>query len=396
MEDLAGYKDGAPLAVRLREVTASGKPFVMRKYQKDAIERYWASGDVRGGSGVLVLPCGAGKTIIGLGIMEKVRMHTLILTTNVTALHQWRQEILDKTHVPYRDIAEYSGEHKGIAPITIATYQILTYRKSKNSPFVHFDIFNDHNWGLIIYDEVHLLPAPVFRAVAILQSRRRLGLTATLVREDGKEDDVFSLIGPKKVDIPWKDLETQGWIAEAVCQEFRLALSPEKRMDYALAEKRKKYSIASTNPRKMEVIRMLLERHSQDQVLIIGQYIDQLKVIAKEFQANLITGSVKNDVRDVLYDRFRRGEIKRLVVSKVANFAVDIPSANVAIQVSGTFGSRQEEAQRLGRILRPKAGENVAHFYTLVTRDTIDQDFSMNRQLFLTEQGYRYEIINFD
>ncbi|MBL7033146.1 MAG: DEAD/DEAH box helicase [Candidatus Delongbacteria bacterium] len=396
VEDLAGYRDGAPLELSLLPISRSGKEFQMRRYQEDAVARYWASGDVRGGSGVLVLPCGSGKTVIGMGIMEKVKMHTLILTTNVTALHQWREELLDKTDINPRDIAEYSGEHKSIGPITIATYQILTYRHSKNSPFVHFGIFDEHNWGLIIYDEVHLLPAPVFRAVAVLQSRRRLGLTATLVREDGKEDDVFSLIGPKKVDIPWRELETQGWIAEAVCVEYRLALSPEKRMDYALSEKRKKYTIASTNPRKMDVIKMLLERHAEDQVLIIGQYIDQLKKIAAELEADLITGSVKNDVRDVLYEEFRSGRIKRLVVSKVANFAVDIPSANVAIQVSGTFGSRQEEAQRLGRILRPKKGDNIAHFYTLVTRDTIDQEFAMNRQLFLTEQGYRYEIINFD
>ncbi len=396
VEDLAGYEDGAPLDFALRPVTRGGAPFELRRYQVDAVARYWASGDVRGGSGVLVLPCGAGKTMIGMGIMAKVKMHTLILTTNVTALHQWREELLDKTSVSPRDIAEYSGENKSIGPITIATYQILTYRHSKNSPFVHFGIFDEHNWGLIIYDEVHLLPAPVFRAVAVLQSRRRLGLTATLVREDGKEDDVFSLIGPKKVDIPWRDLETQGWIAEASCVEYRLALSPDKRMDYALSEKRKKYTIASTNPRKMDVIHMLLDRHRDDQVLIIGQYIDQLKKIAAELEADLITGSVKNDVRDVLYEEFRSGRIKRLVVSKVANFAVDIPSANVAIQVSGTFGSRQEEAQRLGRILRPKVGDNVAHFYTIVTRDTIDQEFAMNRQLFLTEQGYRYEIINFD
>ena len=396
VEDLAGYQDGSPLSLAIMPVSKSGKPFGLRRYQEDAIARYWASGDVRGGSGVLVLPCGAGKTVIGMGIMEKVRMHTLILTTNVTALHQWREELLDKTDIDPKDIAEYSGENKSIGPVTIATYQILTYRHSKTSPFVHFGIFDEHNWGLIIYDEVHLLPAPVFRAVAVLQSRRRLGLTATLVREDGKEDDVFSLIGPKKVDIPWHDLEAQGWIAEAKCVEYRLALSPEKRMDYALSEKRKKYTIASTNPRKMDVIHMLLERHAKDQVLIIGQYIDQLKKIAEELDAELITGSVKNDVRDILYEKFRSGQIKQLVVSKVANFAVDIPSANVAIQVSGTFGSRQEEAQRLGRILRPKEGDNIAHFYSVVTRDTIDQEFAMNRQLFLTEQGYKYEIINFD
>ncbi len=395
VEDLAGYTPGAPLDLRMREATRGGVPFHLRKYQQDAVQVFWAGGDMRGGSGVLVLPCGAGKTLIGIAVIENVGMHTLVLTTNVTALRQWKHELLDKTQVSESLIGEYSGERKEIRPLTIATYQILTYRRTKQSPFVHFGLFNEHDWGLIIYDEVHLLPAPVFRAVAEIQSRRRLGLTATLVREDGKEDDVFSLIGPKKMDVPWKELEQQGWIAQATCVEYRLPMSNELRLEYALAETRRKYTVASTNPVKMEVIDFLLGQHRGDRILIIGQFIEQLKNIARTLDAPLITGSVRNVIREELFDKFRRGEVKILVVSKVANFAVDLPEANVAIQVSGTFGSRQEEAQRLGRILRPKAGENQAWFYTLVTRDTIDQEFAMNRQLFLTEQGYRYEIRNF-
>jgi DNA excision repair protein ERCC-3 len=396
VEDLAGYTAGTPMEIGLRPVSRTGREFGLRRYQQDAVNVFWSGGDSRGGSGVLVLPCGAGKTIIGIGVMEKVSMHTLILTTNVTALRQWKQEILDKTDIHPDMIGEYSGELKEIKPITIATYQILTYRRNKKSPFIHFSLFNEQQWGLIVYDEVHLLPAPVFRAVADIQSRRRLGLTATLVREDNKEDDVFSLIGPKKIDVPWKELERQGWIAEASCVEYRLPMDQDLRLEYALAETRRKYTVASTNPAKLEVIDHLLKQHAGDRILIIGQFIDQLKTIAKILGAPLITGSVRNQVREELYNKFRTGEEKVLVVSKVANFAVDLPEANVAIQVSGTFGSRQEEAQRLGRVLRPKSGENQAWFYTLVTRDTIDQEFAMNRQLFLTEQGYRYEIRNFN
>ncbi len=396
VEDLAGYTNGAPLAIGWREQCRSGRDFELRRYQKDAISVFWAGGDKRGGSGVLVLPCGAGKTVIGIGVMEKVRMHTLVLTTNVTALRQWKHEVLDKTDIPEDQIGEYSGEFKEVRPVTLATYQILTWRKNKKSPFAHFALFNQQDWGLIIYDEVHLLPAPVFRAVAEIQSRRRLGLTATLVREDGKEDDVFSLIGPKKIDVPWKELERQGWIAQASCIEYRLAMDNDLRLEYALAETRRKYTVASCNPAKLEVIEHLLAQHPNDRVLIIGQFLDQLHTIAALLDAPLITGSVRNQVREDLYERFRTGAVRVLVVSKVANFAVDLPEANVAIQVSGTFGSRQEEAQRLGRVLRPKSGDNHAWFYTLVTRDTIDQEFAMNRQLFLTEQGYRYEIRNFD
>ena len=396
VEDLAGYTDGEKLDIVIRERSLSGMAFGLRSYQQDAVSVFWAGGGKGGGSGVLVLPCGAGKTVIGIGAMSRIGMHTLILTTNVTALRQWKNEILDKTELTEEQIAEYSGDRKEIAPVTIATYQILTYRRSKKSPFLHFDLFNKHNWGLIVYDEVHLLPAPIFRAVAEIQSRRRLGLTATLVREDNKEDDVFSLIGPKKIDVPWKELERQGWIATANCVEYRLGMSADLRLEYALAETRRKYTVASTNPVKLEVIDAILEHHPDDQVLIIGQFIDQLKTIAKVLDAPLITGSVRNTQRDELYNRFRRNELRILVVSKVANFAIDLPEASVAIQVSGTFGSRQEEAQRLGRVLRPKSGKNQAWFYTLVTRDTIDQEFAMNRQLFLTEQGYRYEIRNFE
>jgi DNA excision repair protein ERCC-3 len=392
VEDLAGYTAGAPLSLDWRATSLSGKEIALRRYQRDAVAVFWAGGDRRGGSGVLVLPCGAGKTVIGIGVMEKVRMQTLVLTTNVTALRQWKHELLDKTDLRDDQIGEYSGELKEIRPVTLATYQILTWRKNKQSPFAHFRLFNEQDWGLIIYDEVHLLPAPVFRAVAEIQSRRRLGLTATLVREDGKEDDVFSLIGPKKMDVPWKELERQGWIAQATCIEYRLPMDQDLRLEYALAETRRKYTVASCNPAKLELIEELLERHHGDRVLIIGQFLDQLRTIAALVQAPLITGSVRNTLREELYEKFRTGEVKVLVVSKVANFAVDLPEANVAIQVSGTFGSRQEEAQRLGRVLRPKSGENHAWFYTLVTRDTIDQEFSMNRQLFLTEQGYRYEI----
>jgi DNA excision repair protein ERCC-3 len=330
--------------------------------------------------------------------MAKVKAHTLILTTNVTALRQWRAEILDKTDLKPEDVGEYSGEIKELKPVTLTTYQILTYRKKKTDDFTHFHLFNDNNWGLILYDEVHLLPAPVFRAVANLQSRRRLGLTATLVREDGKEEEVFSLIGPKKYDVPWRVLEKQGFVAEATCTEIRVPFDDQDlRLEYALADQRKKFRISATNPAKLRVVQQLCEQHIDDHVLIIGQYLDQLHDIAKLLKAPIITGETPQAERDVLYKAFRTGESKRLVVSRVANFAVDLPDANVAIQVSGTFGSRQEEAQRLGRVLRPKTtGDNSACFYTVVTQDSSEQEFSTRRQLFLTEQGYRYEIRNSD
>ncbi|MBI2876219.1 MAG: DEAD/DEAH box helicase [Candidatus Tectomicrobia bacterium] len=392
VEDLAGYIEGSPLAFQLQGVARSGLPFRLRAYQQAAAEVFHAGGRSSGGSGIIVLPCGAGKTIVGMAVMEKVGAYTLVLSTNISALRQWRTELLDKTDLSEELIGEYSGDQKEIRPITLTTYQILTYRKNKQAEFLHFRLFNEQDWGLIVYDEVHLLPAPVFRVAAEVQSRRRLGLTATLVREDGREDDVFSLIGPKKLDIPWKELEKQGWIAEAHCQEIRVPMDHDARLEYVTAPPREKYRVAATNPRKLPVIERLLARHWNDNVLVIGQYIEQLESIARELGCPIITGKTPQRERELLYDRFRRGEIKVLIVSKVANFAIDLPDANVAIQISGTFGSRQEEAQRLGRILRPKAGENQARFYTIVSRDTQDQDYALNRQLFLTEQGYEYEI----
>ncbi len=392
VEDLAGYVDGAPLTIELRNDTIAGRPFLLRHYQEEAVRLFHADGSNRGGSGVIVLPCGAGKTIVGLGVMAKLQTQTLILTANVSALRQWRDEILDKTDLTADQIGEYSGHEKEIRPVTLSTYQLLTYRRGKNEEFLHFKLFAERDWGLIIYDEVHLLPAPVFRATADLQARRRLGLTATLVREDGGEDDVFTLIGPKRYDVPWKDLERQGWIATARCTEIRIPLTAESRRQYAVADARAKFRISSTNPLKRELLAALLAEHRGDKVLVIGQYIDQLEAIAADTGAPLITGKTPQAERDVLYEKFRGSELNLLIVSKVSNFAIDLPDANVAIQVSGTFGSRQEEAQRLGRILRPKADANQARFYALVTRDTRDQEFAQNRQRFLTEQGYQYEI----
>jgi len=393
VEDLAGYVPGDPLDINLRDEMLSGGEFGLRDYQREAVGAFWAGGTVSGGSGVVVLPCGAGKTVVAIGSMDVVSAHTLILTTNVTALRQWRDEILDKTDLDPEDVGEYSGVRKEIKPVTITTYQILTYRKNKDSKFLHFDLFNEKNWGLIVYDEVHLLPAPVFRAVANLQSRRRLGLTATLVREDGREEEVFSLIGPKKYDVPWRVLEKRGFIATANCAEIRVPFRDEDlRLEYAVAESRVKHKLAATNPAKVDIVKDLLEKHSEDQVLIIGQYLDQLDTLSEMSGAPIITGRTPQGEREKLYEKFRKKEVPVLVVSKVANFAVDLPDANVAIQVSGTFGSRQEEAQRLGRVLRPKKDANSAHFYSVVTRDTTEQDYANKRQLFLTEQGYRYEI----
>lgn len=394
VEDLAGYIEGAPLPLELRESALTGRPFGLRKYQREAVDAFHAGGSNQGGSGVVVLPCGAGKTVVGIGAIHRLQTQTLVLTTNTVALRQWKNELLDKTTLTEDQIGEYSGESKEIRPVTMATYQVLTYRKTKDGPFLHFSLFDEGNWGLIVYDEVHLLPAPVFRATASLQARRRLGLTATLVREDAREDDVFSLIGPKKYDVPWKVLEQQGWIAQAVCSEIRVPLDEEDRYTYAVADKRGKFKIASTNPIKDRTCEQLVARHKGDNILIIGQYLDQLRKLAKRFKAPIITGQTPTSKREQLYKDFRTGKSRLLIVSKVANFAIDLPDANVAIQVSGTFGSRQEEAQRLGRILRPKAESSVARFYSLVSRDTCDQDYSVKRQLFLTEQGYRYEILN--
>jgi DNA excision repair protein ERCC-3 len=391
-EDLAGYVEGAALQTELRNTARSGLPFTVRGYQREAADVFYAGGDVKGGSGVIVLPCGSGKTIVGLAAMALIQKSTLILTTSVAAVKQWKREILDKTDLRNEDVCEYTGDSKEIGPVTIATYQIITYRPDKEDEFPHFKIFNERDWGLIVYDEVHLLPAPVFRVTAQIQARRRLGLTATLVREDGREGDVFSLIGPKKYDVPWRELETAGWIAAATCTEIRVSLPADVRMEYAVAELRDKYRIASENPTKDDVVAELLRRHANERVIVIGQYISQLKRLAKRFEIPLITGSTGNAEREDLYARFRRGDVRHLILSKVGNFAIDLPDANVLIQVSGTFGSRQEEAQRLGRVLRPKANGESAHFYTLVTRDTREIEFAQHRQMFLTEQGYSYAI----
>ncbi len=393
-EDLAGYTEGDPFDFSLRTLSLSeNKQFLLRDYQLNSAAAFYASGSKRGGSGVIVLPCGAGKTIVGMAAMSFTKTKTLILTTNITAARQWKRELIDKTTICGSDIGEYTGESKSIRPVTIATYQIITYRKKKSEEYPHFPLFSSQNWGLIIYDEVHLLPAPVFRITSLIQARRRLGLTATLVREDNKEDEVFTLIGPKKYDAPWKDLEKQGWIASAVCTEVRIDLPMELKLEYATAENRKKVRLAAENPRKVEIVKRIFDRHVDDLVLVIGQYLDQLDQLATYFGLPLITGATPNNERDDLYEKFRTGRLKRLIVSKVGNFAIDLPDANVAIQVSGTFGSRQEEAQRLGRILRPKSNGSIANFYSLVTRDTREQDFAMNRQLFLTEQGYSYIIV---
>ncbi len=393
VEDRAGYRSGLPLELDLRNLTRAGLPFGLRYYQEQSVAGYWAGGSNLGGSGIICLPCGAGKTVVGMAAMTRVRQHTLILVTNITALRQWRDELLDKTTLTSDQIGEYSGVRKEFKPVTITTYQILTYRKSKSSDFIHMPLFNRMDWGLILYDEVHLLPAPVFRFTAEIQSRRRLGLTATLVREDGREEDVFSLIGPKKYDVPWKVLEEQGWIAQAICTEIQVPLPAHLRMEYAVAAPRDKYRVAATNPDKMIFVEHLCRLHQAENILIIGQYLDQLGEIAARFSIPVITGSTPYPERERLFEAFRTGVIRRLVVSKVANFAVDLPEANVAIQVSGTYGSRQEEAQRLGRILRPKKSGGMAYFYAIVTRETQDQDYSINRQLFLVEQGYKYRIL---
>jgi len=360
-EDLAGYTEGASLPMALRQITRVGLPFKIRDYQRGSADTFYAGGDVRGGSGVVVLPCGAGKTVVGIVAMTMMQKNTLVLTTSISAVKQWIREILDKTDLKDSDVAEYSGEMKTIGPVTVATYQIVTHRSSKDDEFPHFKIFDERDWGLIIYDEVHLLPAPVFRVTAQIQARRRLGLTATLIREDGREGDVFSLIGPKKYDVPWRELEQKGWIAEANCTEIRVALPEPLRMEYAVAEWRNKYRIASENPAKEDIVAKLLEQYADKNVIVIGQYLKQLRSMRDRFDLPLITGATPTSEREELYGKFRRGEIKQLLLSKVGNFAIDLPDAHVLIQVSGTFGSRQEEAQRLGRVLRPKAsGEGAA------------------------------------
>jgi DNA excision repair protein ERCC-3 len=391
-EDLAGYTTGEELSFALREVTLGGLPFETRPYQQSAADAFHAAGGARGGSGVITLPCGAGKTIVGMACMAMLQSSTLILTTSVTAVRQWIRELLDKTTLREDQVAEYSGQSKTVAPVTVSTYQIMTWRQSSDAEFTHLSLFDRRNWGLIIYDEVHLLPAPIFRVTAGLQARRRLGLTATLVREDGREEDVFALIGPKKADVPWKVLEHQGWIATAHCTEVRLPMPEELRMPYAVADARSKFRISSENPSKLAVVRRILDRHPDEPALLIGMYLDQLQALAEPLGLPVLTGATPQRQRDRLFNDFREGRIRVLAVSKVANFAIDLPEASVAIQVSGTFGSRQEEAQRLGRILRPKSAGNQAHFYTLVSRDTVEQDYALKRQLFLCEQGYAYSI----
>ncbi len=383
-EDEAGYVDGEAHPIALRE-----EGWEMRDYQRNAVEGFWA-----GGSGVVVLPCGAGKTIVGAAAMAKAEATTLILVTNTVAGRQWKRELIARTSLTEEEIGEYSGERKEIRPVTIATYQVMT-RKSGGT-YRHLDLFDSRDWGLVIYDEVHLLPAPVFRMTADLQSRRRLGLTATLVREDGREGDVFSLIGPKRYDAPWKDIEDQGWIAPAECTEVRVTLTDAERLTYALAEPEERYKIASTARTKMPVVRTILDRHPGEPTLVIGAYLDQLDELGEELQAPVIQGSTRTAEREKLYDAFRAGEVPVLVVSKVANFSIDLPDATVAVQVSGTFGSRQEEAQRLGRILRPKSDGRQAHFYSVVSRDTLDTDYAAHRQRFLAEQGYAYHIVDAD
>lgn len=390
IEDLAGYQDGALSPVTLLD------SLTLRDYQQEAIEAFYHNNSVYGGSGVVTLPCGAGKTIVGLGIMSKLGMKTLIIATNITALRQWKRELLSKTSLTEDDIGEYSGQVKDIRPVTIATYNIITSRAKKTDPFKHFALFEAEEWGLIIYDEVHLLPAPIFHITANIQARRRLGLTATLVREDNKQGDVFGLIGPRKYDMPWKVLEAQGWIASAKCIEFLVPYKSE--MDYSDPDvsSRELFREAACNPRKIDVVRELLEKHRDVPVLILGMFLEQVRALSKELNIAIIEGSTSQKHRDELYSKFQSGEISVLVLSKVGNSSVDLPDAAVAIQVSGTFGSRQEEAQRLGRVLRPKAGSNNAVFYTIVSKDSQEEEFAAQRRLFLIEQGYSYDFVDYE
>ncbi|RZT88695.1 DNA excision repair protein ERCC-3 [Pseudonocardia sediminis] len=383
-EDQAGYVDGEAHRIELDQ---SG--WQLRDYQAQAVDGFW-----EGGSGVVVLPCGAGKTLVGAAAMARAGATTLILVTNTVSGRQWKRELIARTSLTEDEIGEYSGERKEIRPVTIATYQVVT-RKTKGE-YRHLELFDSRDWGLVVYDEVHLLPAPVFRMTADLQSRRRLGLTATLVREDGREGDVFSLIGPKRYDAPWRDIEAQGWIAPAECIEVRVTLTDAERMSYATAEAEERYRMASTAHTKLAVVRAILDKHPDEPTLVIGAYLDQLDELGEVLDSPVIQGSTRNKERESLFEQFRKGEINRLVVSKVANFSIDLPEATVAVQVSGTFGSRQEEAQRLGRLLRPKGDGRQAHFYSVVSRDTVDTDYAAHRQRFLAEQGYAYRIVDAD
>ncbi|MEU3494737.1 DNA repair helicase XPB [Kitasatospora cineracea] len=383
-EDHAGYVDGEAHPIDLRE-----DGWQLRPYQRHAVDGFW-----HGGSGVVVLPCGAGKTLVGAAAMAEAKSTTLILVTNTVSARQWKHELVKRTSLTEDEIGEYSGTRKEIRPVTIATYQVMTTKRK--GVYAHLELFDARNWGLVVYDEVHLLPAPVFKFTADLQARRRLGLTATLVREDGREGDVFSLIGPKRFDAPWKEIEAQGYIAPADCCEVRVTLTDSERLAYATAEPEEKYRFCSTTATKRRVVERLVEKHEGDQTLVIGQYIDQLDELGEVLDAPVIKGETSNAQREKLFEAFRSKEIGVLVVSKVANFSIDLPEATVAIQVSGTFGSRQEEAQRLGRVLRPKADGHAAHFYSVVARDTVDQDFAAHRQRFLAEQGYAYRIVDAD
>ncbi|WP_127545154.1 DNA repair helicase XPB [Actinoplanes sp. OR16] len=383
-EDLAGYVDGEAHEIALKE-----DGWVLRSYQQEAVDGFWA-----GGSGVVVLPCGAGKTLVGAAAMATAKATTLILVTNTVAGRQWKRELLARTTLTEEEIGEYSGERKEIRPVTIATYQVLTSRRG--GAFTHLDLFGARDWGLVVYDEVHLLPAPIFRFTADLQARRRLGLTATLVREDGREGDVFSLIGPKRYDAPWKDIEAQGWIAPAECVEVRVTLTDSERMTYAVAEAEERYRMAASARTKLPVVKALIAKHPNEQVLVIGGFLEQLHELGEYLDAPIVQGSTTNKERERLFDAFRDGSLRTLILSKVGNFSIDLPEAAVAIQVSGTFGSRQEEAQRLGRVLRPKGDGRQAHFYTVVSRDTIDTEYAAHRQRFLAEQGYAYTIVDAD
>ena len=393
VQDLAGYDDGDALTMRLAPDLPDGSAWSLRDYQIEAIDAF--HGGPSAGSGVVVLPCGAGKTLVGIGAMVRLGMRTLILCTGHTALEQWRREILERTTLTEAEVGSYTSQHKRLAPVTLTTYQLLTWRRSKDADPKHFQLFHEANWGLVIYDEVHLLPAPIFRASAWLQARRRLGLTATLVREDGNEGDVFSLIGPKRFDMPWKRLEHQGWIAPARCVEVRVPMAPDARLRMVRAGARDSYRLAATSPRKGAAVQMLLKRHEGEPTLLLGTYVDHLAFLARRFGIPMISGKTPRDERDALYARFRSGELRALALSKVGNFSVDLPDASVAIQVSGSWGSRQEEAQRLGRVLRRKPDGRPAWFYTLVTPDSPEQACADHRQLFLTEQGYPYRIETF-
>ncbi len=390
VHDIAGFDVGNKIEFNLRDMTLKKAEFALRYYQSEAVYTFskW-----REGSGVIVLPCGAGKTIVGLGVMHSIQEYTLIITSSVDSVKQWRTEILDKTDLTEDQVGEYTGESKSICPVTITTYSMLIYRKSGDSNFKNMDIFTRQNWGLIIYDEVHILPAPIFRMTTAIQSKRRLGLTATLVREDNLETEVFTLIGPKVYEYAWKTLEKEGWIAQAFCYEIRVPLSSTQMEVYRNTGNRIKFRIASENSNKIGIVKKLIEKHNNNHILIIGHYLDQLKEIAAHLECPLITGNTPNQERSVIFDDFRKGKIKMLVISKVGNFSIDLPDADVAIQISGVFGSRQEEAQRLGRILRPNSEHSF--FYALVSRDTVEEDFSRKRQMFLLEQGYKYTIIDF-